>query len=120
LGILDEKEIDDLITKLHRANSLSWRKVLKAANVGGERRLTMMLEQLSGPVDNPQDAANIFLTPNQLQNVRTLLERTRAECDEVYCDRCYRDLHNGGKRAFHRYLISLRFYLLFPDKQISI
>jgi hypothetical protein len=103
LGILDDKEIDDLCTKLQRANALNWSRVLKLANVGGERRVAMMMDQLSGSaVPAGVDPKTVFLTSSQLQQVRMMLERTRAECDECYCDRCYKDLHSNGKRAMHR------------------
>lgn len=96
-------EIDDLCSKLQRANALNWTRVLKLANVGGERRVAMMMDQLSGSaVPAGVDPKTVFLTSSQLQQVRMMLERTRAECDECYCDRCYKDLHSNGKRAMHR------------------
>jgi hypothetical protein len=44
------------------------------------------------------------LSSSNLQQVRMMLERTRAECDECYCTKCYSDLHSGGKRTLHRWL----------------
>jgi hypothetical protein len=38
------------------------------------------------------------LTAVQLQSVRTMLERTRSECDDNYCLDCYLVVHSGGKR----------------------
>lgn len=46
---------------------------------------------------------NDFLSPSQLQQVRTMLERTRAECDEVYCADCYKEVHSAGKRMLHKW-----------------
>ena len=33
-----------------------------------------------------------------------MLERTRAECDDCYCQNCYIDMHANGKRALHRWV----------------
>jgi hypothetical protein len=98
MGILDEREIDDLCGRLQRASSQSWGKILSGANVGGERKLTMMMDQLVS-----EGGHNAFLTPSQLQQIRTMLERTRAECDDCYCDNCYKEVHAGGKRLSHRW-----------------
>lgn len=100
MGVLDEKEIDALCGRLQRAKAATWMEVLKAANVGGERKLTMMMDQFSA-ASTAEDAT---LTSVQLQQVRTMLERTRAECDECYCDTCYTQVHSGGKRAMHRWV----------------
>jgi hypothetical protein len=110
LGILDDKEVDEICGKLQRAPAENWKKILQESNIGGDRRLVMLLDQLteepdvrastpSIPVSNPTP---IHLSAHQLQHIRMLLERTRAECDECYCDRCYKDIHQGGKRAHHR------------------
>jgi hypothetical protein len=115
LGILDDKEIEEICSKLHRAPSDLWRKILEQSNIGGDRRLAMLMDQLmessSGDPRDPSSGALVaptgtsgghFISAHQLQHVRMLLERTRAECDECYCDRCYKDIHQGGKRAHHR------------------
>jgi hypothetical protein len=116
LGILDEKEIDDICGKLHRAPAENWKKILQESNIGGDRRLVMLLDQLTEEPDPraPTPSSNLpsttsgdtvsthHLSAHQLQHIRMLLERTRAECDECYCDRCYKDIHQGGKRAHHR------------------
>ena len=100
MGVLDEKEIDALCGRLQRAKASSWVEVLRDANVGGERKLTIMLDQfLEGA--NSEEA---ILNSAQLQQVRTILERTRAECDECYCDECYIRVHSGGKRVLHRWI----------------
>jgi hypothetical protein len=100
MGVLDEKEIDSLCGLLQRAKASTWMDVLKEANVGGERKLTMMMDQFSAGVE----AETATLTSVQLQQVRGMLERTRAECDECYCDSCYTQVHSGGKRAMHRWV----------------
>ena len=51
--------------------------------------------------ENDEEA---FLTPDQLQAVRTILERTRAERDDTYCESCYLSVHSGGRRSTHRWL----------------
>ena len=100
MGVLDEKEIDSLCGLLQRAKASTWMDVLKEAKVGGERKLTMMMDQFSAGAE----AESATLTSVQLQQVRTMLERTRAECDECYCDSCYTQVHSGGKRAMHRWV----------------
>ena len=77
-----------------------WPEVLQAANVGGERKITLMLEQISEVREQRQVTAVVF-SMSQLQQVRVVLERTRAECDECYCDNCYIEVHSGGKRSTH-------------------
>ena len=54
-------------------------------------------------VPNPPAAISKILSAAHLQAVRTLLERSRAECDECYCTACYQEVHAGGKRALHRW-----------------
>lgn len=100
MGVLDEREIDALCSRLQRAKAATWMQVLREANVGGERKLTMMMDHFSVGAE----AETATLSSVQLQQVRTMLERTRAECDECYCDRCYGQLHSGGKRALHRWV----------------
>jgi hypothetical protein len=63
LGILDDRKIDELCSELQRAPSKNWLAVLQRANVGGEKKLIMMLDQLKG-----MDKAD-FLTATQLQQV---------------------------------------------------
>jgi hypothetical protein len=126
--------------------------VLKAANVAGDRKLTLLLDQIRSesnaamnslvafqsteaskdkatpakgknqkgktsplkgrkaeePVAPPEPEATSppiakMLSVAHLQAVRTLLERSRAECDECYCAGCYREVHAGGKRALHKW-----------------
>ena len=100
MGVLDEKEIDALCGRLQRAKASTWMEVLTEANVGGERKLAMMMDKFSAGAQ----ADTATLTSVQLQQVRTMLERTRAECDECYCDSCYTQVHSGGKRALHRWV----------------
>lgn len=97
LGILDDDDIDRVLCELQKTMSINWGAVLAAANIGGERKLKLMLEQLTATKDT-------FLTPTQVHQLRSLLERTRAECDECYCDSCYSVVHSGGKRALHKWL----------------
>ena len=103
LGILDDKQIDDLCSQLQRTVPRKWPEVLQAANVGGERKLTLMLEQVRGSSSSVDDNSS-GLSMSQLQQVRVVLERTRAECDECYCDNCYIEVHSGGKRSTHKWI----------------
>eukprot|EP00605_Chrysophyceae_sp_TOSAG23-4_P001261 GSChrysophyteH1.ASY1.ANO1.1372.1 assembled CDS len=102
-GILDDRQIDDLCSLLQRSVSKLWPEILTKANVGGERKLTLLLEGVIGS-SSDNTSASVYLSPSQLQQVRMMLERTRAECDEVYCDDCYREVHAGGKRLLHKWI----------------
>jgi hypothetical protein len=163
LGILDDHQIDELCAELARSKPERWAEVLKKANVAGERKLGMILEDIvesrseasvhsgllsaaaaaaaaaaghggddqapsSSPAGSPSKAPSggasiasvsgstlcsgaghtrkddYHISPAQLQKLRQALERTRAECDETYCDNCYKELHSGGKRGAHRWL----------------
>ena len=46
MGILDDAQIDDLCTQLQRSVARKWPEILSQANVGGERKLALMLEQV--------------------------------------------------------------------------
>lgn len=104
LGILDDRQIDDLCDQLKRAVPRKWPEILRSSGVGGERKLNLMLEQVSGSSTTLQDGANSGLSVTQLQQVRVLLERTRAECDECYCDECYQGVHAAGNRSNHKWI----------------
>lgn len=101
-GILDDTQIDELCSLLQRSVSKLWPDILAKANVGGERKLSMMLEGIMG--SSSETMGSSLISPSQLQQVRMMLERTRAECDEVYCDECYIEMHSGGKRALHKWI----------------
>ena len=103
LGILDDKQIDDLCAQLQRTVPRKWPELLQASNVGGERKLSLMLEQIRGS-SSSVDGSGSGLSMSQLQQVRVLLERTRAECDECYCDDCYIEVHSGGRRSTHKWI----------------
>ena len=95
---MDDRQIDEVCTELQRRRSSDWNEVLHKTNVAGERKLALMIGHLM--------AANKleYLKPSQLQQVRTMLEQTRAECDECYCDECYKEMHAAGKRVLHKWL----------------
>lgn len=102
LGILDDFELDALCERLSKMPCDSWRAVLLEANIGGERKIELLLSQIQ--LDNTSSGGQSeYLTSVQLQAVRSALERTRAECDECYCTSCYLDVHAGGKRSTHRW-----------------
>jgi len=88
---------------LQRRKSDEWMDVMIKFNVGGERKLSLMLEKIAG-TKKDENSGKILLSLHQLQQVRNLLERTRAECDEVYCDSCYLETHQHGKRAMHKWI----------------
>lgn len=102
-GILDDSQIDELCSVLQRSASRLWPEILAKANVGGERKLALMLQGIMGSGSDAGAAASHF-SPAQLQQVRMMLERTRAECDEVYCEECYKEVHAGGRRLLHKWV----------------
>ena len=104
LGILDDKQIDDLCTQLKKSVPRKWPDILKNAGVGGERKLSLMLEQISGSSTSMDGGGITSLSITQLHQVRVLLERTRAECDECYCDECYMGTHAAGNRSSHKWI----------------
>jgi hypothetical protein len=46
LGVLDDRQIDEVCTELQRRSSSEWIDVLHKSNIAGERKLSLMLEQL--------------------------------------------------------------------------
>ena len=154
LGILDDGQIDELCFECSRTHPRNWPRLLADANVGGDRKLRLILEDVlesrsdagsvvsgvmtvgsgAGPSSPGDDDASTgspgaeggrsvgggssmysgaaslgrkedyHISALQLQKLRQALERTRAECDESYCEDCYRDVHSGGKRSLHRWL----------------
>jgi hypothetical protein len=104
LGIFDDRKIDDICTQLQKSVPRKWPDILKNAGVGGERKLNILLEQISGSSTTMDGSDSSSLSITQLQQVRVLLERTRAECDECYCDECYVGVHSAGKRSSHKWI----------------
>ena len=119
LGPLDDQQVDEICKQLKRTKLNRWREVLANNNVGGERKLDLLLDQFhgiggsnsshgtkdlsvfdEGALASPQ---NITATSAQLQSVRTMLEQIRAECDECYCTSCYEEVHSGGRRKLHKW-----------------
>ncbi len=120
MGILNDAQIDEICSNLKRSPPDKWKDILSAANVGGERKLTLMLEQIGAAATEvkkevsaedtvpgssvvSQALISSILSHTQLQSIRQLLERIRAECDECYCAQCYMDTHAAGKRVLHRW-----------------
>ena len=151
LGVLDEEQLEIICSDLRRADPRDWMGILTAANIGGERKLTLLLEQFrlenaavaltatggpkkekvkkpaaddgiiiiissssSSPIEEessgrrpPRKTTSVdpaSLTMKNLQSIRALLQRMRAECDECYCVEHYGEVHAGGKRAVHRWM----------------
>ena len=108
LGMLDDAQIDDICHALSKSKPENWVRILSKANVAGERKLELMMEQVKGDAEaamrtEDQRPAPAAISSFLLQSIRTLLERTRAECDECYCQNCYEHVHAGGKRALHKW-----------------
>ena len=108
LGALDDIEIETICLKLQSSGSSNWMKILQAASVGGERKLSMLMDQIVNSDASLHITTDlekeIFLNATQLQQVRMALESTRAECDELFCEKCYLEMHNGGKRGGHKWI----------------
>ena len=160
LGLIDEDTIDAICAELKRTSPDGWMGILRDANVAGDRKLTLLLDQIRSEsnavmnslvafqstevakeatasatttvtpakgkhgagrlknkdnspakgepaTDLPEPATSPpigkMLSVTHLQAIRTLLERSRAECDECYCAGCYKEVHAGGKRALHKW-----------------
>lgn len=105
LGPLDDEQIDFICKQLQKVPVSQWEGVLQDAHVGGERRITALMEQLLAEATGHDSVhgLNVNTAPMQLNAVRSAMERMRAECDECYCKSCYKQVHSNGKRAAHRW-----------------
>ena len=115
LGPLSDELIDEICLKLRRSHVSKWLEVLQNANIAGERKLVLMIESIMQDGGTKHDSVDTSaatsimdlnknintISPLQIQSIRSVLERCRAECDECYCTTCYTDLHSGGRRANH-------------------
>lgn len=97
MGLLGDAQIEEICHDLQRAPPERWAPILQNANVGSESKLTLILSSVELEENQRQ------LTAAQLDHIRDLLERTRAECDECYCASCYAIVHTKGKRSLHRW-----------------
>ncbi len=117
LGPFSDELIEEICTKLRRTQIDQWLNVLKEEKVAGERKLMLLIEgmmQDAGITSGNSSAGDIIsYTSNAasstaiansqvlLQSIRSVLEKSRTECDESYCTACYQDIHSGGKRSLH-------------------
>ena len=113
LCLLDDAAIYRLTNQLSKQPSNKWVAILKKAEIGGDRKINILFEELKGVVLNigEKDATSIIdpaadggLTEKQKFLLSNMLERMRAECDETYCDEHYVKFHANGKRAQHKWL----------------
>lgn len=105
MGPLDDRHIDALCNEIHKASATSWVSILQSTGLWSDRRLSVLLEQVKGiDVGGNNVGASGRLSLAQLQEVRIMLERTRAECDDCYCASCYAEVHTGGKRSSHKWV----------------
>lgn len=97
LGILSDKQIDAICNDMKRAHPDRWKSVLLSHDVGGDRKIDLMLDQITDnePID--------VVTTAHLQSIRSILQRMRSECDDCYCQNCYQEVHANGKRAKHHW-----------------
>ena len=121
MGPLDEHQVDEICSKLKKTKLNKWKQVLEDSNVGGERKINLLLDQFYGTNTNKiTDASSMYedsedefgslasptkitATSAQLQSIRAVLEQMRAECDECYCASCYEEVHSGGRRREHKW-----------------
>jgi hypothetical protein len=92
-GFISEKRLERLCNELKKSGPTEWDSVLRAAGILDENKLRLLLNAVS-------ESANGSVVV-QWQQLKSLLERSRAECDENYCLDCYRSIHSGGKRSNH-------------------
>ncbi|RYH21872.1 hypothetical protein EON65_19990 [archaeon] len=105
-GPLDDEQIDLICRQLQRTPIDQWKRVLQDENVGGERKVMSILDQIMTE-ETPKESLSpsaLLVAPNQLNAMRAALERLRSECDESYCKSCYKQVHSGGKRIHHRWV----------------
>lgn len=105
MGVLDEDQINSICNELQWATPDMWFKILQRTNVIGDKKLEMLLNRLKNVTtdENSSPTKKAIVGNAQLLEIRSILERTRAECDECYCDSCYIYQHSGGKRTVHRW-----------------
>ena len=105
MGVLDEDQINSICNELQWATPDMWFKILQRTNVIGDKKLEMLLNRLKNVSEENSSPTKKAIVGNaQLLEIRSILERTRAECDESYCDSCYVYQHAGGRRTGHRWI----------------
>lgn len=105
MGPLDDRQIDALCAEIQKTSAVNWVSVLQRTGLWSSRRLRVLLDQVKGvDVGGSNVGASGRLSLAQVQEVRIMLERTRAECDDCYCTNCYLEVHSGGKRASHKWV----------------
>ena len=95
-GCISDKKLQSLCDQLKRSPLKEWEDVLKSSKVFEERKLKAFMTTL-------RSSTGVSVA-SQWQQVKTLLERVKSECDECYCYDCYKDIHSGGKRSAHVWL----------------
>jgi len=108
LGLFDDHQIDIICNDLLKSKITDWPKVLAQSNIAGEKKIQVILDNLN-TIDNIShgrnpDVSDETLLFSYLQQIKTILERFRAECDECFCAECYEVVHTGGKRSLHRWI----------------
>lgn len=104
LSLLSDDDVEQCSSQLSAVVSSKWMGILQKFNLGGDRKINILLKELQGVVLGTGNNNTAPLTNEQQFFLRNVLERTRAECDECYCDGCYIELHSRGKRANHKWL----------------
>jgi hypothetical protein len=97
VGLLTAHEVEDIVMDLAHAGPERWFTILQNANVGSDDKIVHMLEVLKA------DPEQRKLTAVQVQQVKDLLERSKAECDDCFCTECYIMVHTKGRRALHKW-----------------
>ena len=108
LGLFDDRQIDTICSDLLKSRISNWPKVLAQSNIAGEKKVQVILDNLNA-IDNVSRDGNPYWSDetfvfSYLQQIKTILERFRAECDECFCMECYEVVHTGGKRSLHRWI----------------
>ena len=104
MGPLDDRQIDLICNELAKSSATEWVSKLQNTELWSERRLQVLLDQIKGANVDLSATSGDHLSSAQLQEIRILLEQTRAECDDVYCTTCYQDVHSGGRRMNHKWI----------------
>jgi hypothetical protein len=112
LGLIDASMIDSVLISVKQASeshtsahslgdAFHRTNALVLPGLVGDHKLKLLIEQLQKP-DAGLEMHPADMSQQTLKQLRLSLEKSRAECDECYCDTCYQKQHTGGRRKLHK------------------
>eukprot|EP01038_Epipyxis_sp_PR26KG_P004654 gene4654-6540_t len=113
LNLIDDHQVAEICSILKKMDINEWMNTLKQYNIGGDRKLSLMFDQIvqqneSNDSNNSNEMSmsspmKHISVEERIDQIRIALEKSRSECDDCYCHNCYQDVHNTGKRMLHRW-----------------